>query len=208
MQTFNQRAKESLILSVFNILLPTTDMYSDLYFIGWLYINTPYHYKCKWPHHYPCKWSWNEYRLNSQLFTWAGLLLGPFLFNYTLCWIAWFRMDKQKRKTWIAPLFGCYPQLIAVRIIWLFWANPVEGMRQKRHLERNSMENEIFAEAVPSALAMTFLMIRNLNAGRKSLIIGEEGSLESTLFFVTFSTSVITAGLGLAKCLKVGLIMH
>ena len=169
--------KESLLLALFNVLLPTGDVYSDLALITKLY--------------------------NNELPKWASSLLLPFLVNYTLCWIAWFTTEKQKKFTWIAALLGCYPQLVAARIIWLFWTQPLKGLREKRYLERNLMENEIFTEAVPSTLIMTFIMLA-VNWREQKLIIGEYGSAGLYLFYVTFGTSVLSASLGLAKCLKVG----
>ena len=72
-------------------------------------------------------------------------------------------------------------------------------MRQKRHLERNLMENEVFTEAVPSALATTVLfVITSLTNPYRSLITEDD-----SMFLVTFVTSVLSAGLGLAKCLLV-----
>ena len=174
--------KEIFLLLLLNIALPTVDVYSDL-----LLVTTLYNYRDP-------KWAPNGHP------KWASLLLGPFLVNYTLCWIAWFTTEKQRKFTWIAALLGCYPQLVAARIIWLFWTQPVKGMREKRHLERNLMEHEIFTEAVPTALIMTFLMV--VNFGRRwDVIIGEGRS--RILFFFSFTTSVLSAGLGLAKCLKV-----
>ena len=164
--------KETLLMGSLQVILPTSDVYTDLALTTKLYANKQY--------------------------IWASSLLVPFLINYTLSWIAWFTTEKQKKFTWIAALLGCYPQLVAARIIWLFWTQPKKGVREKKHLERNLMENEIFTEAVPSALIMTFLVsvVRNDNV---ELLFGD-----TNLFLITFSTSVMSAGLGLAKCLKVG----
>ena len=126
--------------------------------------------------------------------------MGLSLVNYTLAWFAWFTTKKQRKFSWIDALLGCYPQLVAARIIWLFWTQPVKGVREKKHLERNLMENEIFTEAVPSSLIMTFLVQAWRSPEEQNLIVGEDGYL----FLVTFTTSVLSAGLGLAKCLKVG----
>ena len=132
---------------------------------------------------------------------WAALLLGPCLINYALCWFAWYNTDKRKTFTWIAPLLSFYPQWVAARAIWLLWTQPSEGMREKKHLERNLMGNEVFAEAVPTALAMTFFLIQGENAEIRSFIHGDS----SLLFICTYTTSMLSAGLGLAKCLKVRL---
>ena len=69
------------------------------------------------------------------------------------------------------------------------------------------MENEVFTEAVPTTLIMTFLMIVlvfnvTLDDGRGSILVGDDG-VGAILFSVTFATSALSAGLGLAKCLKV-----
>ena len=174
---------EIFILALLNILLPTVDVYSDLALVTKLYYGQYDHYG-----------SYNGHP------KWASLLLGPFLVNYTLCWIAWFTAEKQRKFTWIAALLGCYPQLVAARIIWLFWTQPQKGMREKKHLERNLMEHEIFTEAVPTTFIMTFLLVVNFG-NPTDAIVGRGTS--AILFYVSFATSVLSAGLGLAKCLKV-----
>ena len=166
--------KETLLMGSLQVVLPTGDVYSDLALTTNLFYNN-----------HP---------------NWASLLLGPFLVNYTLCWIAWFTTEKQKKFTWIAALLGCYPQLVAARIIWLFWTQPQKGMREKKHLERNLMEHEIFTEAVPTTFIMTFLLVVNFG-NPTDAIVGRGTS--AILFYVSFATSVLSAGLGLAKCLKV-----
>ena len=113
MSNFIQKIKEILILSVFKVLLPSADVYSDLFLIGRLYFGFQF-INCTWgcpksgncgcydrPTRYPV------FEVHRHPI-WASLLLGPFLINYILCWIAWYRLEKQKRWTWIAPLFGCY----------------------------------------------------------------------------------------------------
>ena len=173
--------KETLLMGSLQVILPTSDVYTDLALTTKLfYTNHP---------------------------KWASLLLVPFLINYTLSWIAWFNTEKQKKFTWIAALLGCYPQLVAARIIWLFWTwtQPKKGVREKKHLERNLMENEIFTEAVPSTLIMTFLVVVNFWASAEDDVIGASYyGTNINLFLVSFSTSVLSASLGLAKCLKVG----
>ena len=174
--------KETFLLGSLNVALPTVDVYSDVALTTKLfYYGHPY---------------------------WASLLLGPVLFNYVLAWIAFITTEKKKKFTWIAAILGCYPQLVAARIIWLFWTQPLKGVREKKHLERNLMGSEIFTEAVPSILAMTFLMMASMQTathdGKEHVIFGQSRSSDFYLFFVTFFTSVLSACLGLAKCLKVG----
>ena len=165
--------KETFLLGSLNVALPTFDVYSDIALATKLY----YH----------------------GLFEWASLLLGPFLVNYTLAWIAWFTTEKKKKFSWIAALLGCYPQLVATRIIWLFWTQPLKGVREKKNFERNLIANEIFTEAVPTVFILTFLWIVPGDGPMTyDLLVGE-----FNLFLVTYITSVLSAGLGLAKCLKV-----
>ena len=160
--------KETFLMGSLNVALPTVDVYSDIALATKLF----YH----------------------GFIGWAILLLGPFLVNYTLAWIAWFTTEKRRKFSWIAALLGCYPQFVAARIIWLFWTQPLKGMREKKNFERNLISNEIFTEAVPTAFIITFLSA--FPSFPLKLVRGD-------LFFVTFFTSVLSAGLGLAKCLKV-----
>ena len=96
--------------------------------------------------------------------------------------------------------------MLAIKSIWLFWRQPVKGMKGKKHLERNVMGNEVFTEAIPTSLVMTFLMVVEVIGGPENndptnyKLLVENGP---TLFYVTFVTSYLSAGLGLAKCLKV-----
>ena len=66
----------------------------------------------------------------------------------------------------------------------------------------------MFVEAVPSTLVMTYLMVRaGGNRTEGSEIIynwHDRGSTASVLFFVAYSTSIITSSLSLAKNMKVG----
>ena len=125
--------KETFLLGSLNVAFPTVDAYSDILLATNLYHNG-----------HP---------------NWASPLLGLSLVNYTLAWFAWFTTKKQRKFSWIDALLGCYPQLVAARIIWLIWTQPVKGVREKKHFKRNLIENEIFTEAVPTALIMTCLMI-------------------------------------------------
>ena len=84
----------------------------------------------------------------------------------------------------------------------------MKGMKGKKHLERNVMGNEVFTEAIPTSLIMTFLMVVEVMAGPGTEYVPNEVYellVENgpTLFYVTFVTSYLSAGLGLAKCLKV-----
>ena len=192
MLTTVQKVRETVLLSALNIVLPTGDVYSDLALIT-KFLTTPY----------------LTLEGEETVHLKYGLaLLAPFLANYLLTWIAWFRVDKQKRLTWLACLLACYPQLKAAQVIWYLWTHPRRGMEKKRKMEREVVEMEAFCEAVPSTLVMTFLMVRTMgiysNLEDYSLIIGEYDSSDLYLFLLAFSTSVLSSSLGLAKVLKSG----
>ena len=176
--------KETFLLGTLNVGLPTVDVYSDLALTTKLYLHVNKHY------------------------IYATSLLIPFFINYALGWRAWYKSKRQKKYTWIFALLASYPQLVACRVIWLFWRRPAKAGREKKHFERNVIENEVFTEAVPSTLIMTFLFVVFYFADRSNLevLVGnrdDPGSYGWYLFLVTFSSSALSAGLGLAKCLKV-----
>ena len=143
---------------------------------------------------------------------WATMLLLPFLFNYMAGWYTWCQMDKRKKLTWLACLLGLYPQLRAANIIRELWRNPTRGLKKKMKFEVWKIsETEVFLEAVPTTYIMTYIVLRILREDRDTTIerrtgvdfIGAPGSNANTLFVVTFTTSFITASLGMAKVLKV-----
>ena len=83
-----------MIVLVFNIVLPTADIGTDVRLIARLL---------------------EKYELdqeNNLKFQEIGLaLLMPCLLNYVVCFITWFRLEKQqKSKTFIVALLNLYPQ--------------------------------------------------------------------------------------------------
>ena len=179
--------KETFLLGTLNVGLPTVDVYSDLVLSTKLYLHVNRHY------------------------IYATSLLIPFFINYALGWRAWYKSKRQKKYTWIFALLASYPQLVACRVIWLFWRRPAKARKEKKHFERNVIENEVFTEAVPSTLIMTFLFVvfgfAHPSSADFEILVGKRDapgiSYGVYLFLVTFSSSALSAGLGLAKCLKV-----
>ena len=181
MLTTGQKFKEILLIFILNIGLPTADIYSDLSLIV-------------------------EFFTKGHL-NYATFLLVPFLLNYILTWINWSRIDEQKLMTWVACLLGCYPQVKAAQVIWYLWTNPEKGMEKKKKMDRDVAEMEVFVEAVPTTMVMTFLMVRAVfsrNREERFFINGAPGSRHEFMFFFSFVTSVLSASFGLAKSLKVG----
>ena len=213
--------KETILLGILNIGLPTADVYSDIALTARLYTATIT--TTDWTYdHYNGTWtSTSTTSIGHPIY--ATCLLIPFLVNYALGWRTWYFSDmknhhQRKKFTWILALLGCYPQLLAARVIWLFWKQPGKASRKKKELERNVIENEVFTEAVPSTLIVTVLMVvlviqsrpdpecQHQSCKNARILVagyGEGDGYGKYLFFTTFATSVLSAGLGLAKCLKV-----
>ena len=197
--------KETILLGTLNVGLPTLDVYTDIALSTKLYSRSTVT-----TYHDINGTSVDPWRIETTEVShpiWASSLLVPFIINYMLGWYAWVNTEwkKDSRKfTWIFAILGCYPQLLAGRIIWLFWTKPKRAEREKNHLERNVMQNEVYTEAVPTSFIMIFLFTATANSSseERELIFGT-----SALAQVTFFTSLLSASLGLAKCLKVGLII-
>lgn len=268
-QGLREMIKESVLLYVLNVVLPSLDVYSDLAIIAvfytgsrenpfcqdffqtfqeWYYAVNQYQIndaqdmddlteseqvfieadlQAKWQNYtsyYPqfsklTPWrGWEfESRCNyddsiptSDLiytphYGWGTLMLLPFLLNYLICWYIWATNDMSKLVSWVAPLLSFYPQYVALKIIFLIWANPQKSLEKKRLLERNITQMETFYEAVPSLLIIFYLKAQRIRGSHGSEIIVDEGNERNYwLFLVALSTSTMTSALGLAKNLKVG----
>ena len=136
MLTKFQKVKESILITILNVLLPTVDILTDLISITKLYTGTETHIDCDERSEVITHFSdfddddsqtpiqtWIEGRRkcleNSSseglTFTshpiWATSLLVPFLLNYLVTWFIWWSVDKRKTVSWIAPLLSVYPQV-------------------------------------------------------------------------------------------------
>ena len=127
--------KETLLLTILNVLLPTVDIFTDLITIEKFYESTQTHENCyktselktfgfaanstdSW---IDAKNKCVENNLAKGLGyrshpIWATSLLVPFLVNYLLTWIVWWSVDKRKAISWIAPLLSVYPQVRSIFI--------------------------------------------------------------------------------------------
>ena len=211
MPSQGEKIKESVILSLLNIALPSVDVGSDIALLIKFYVGSrsnPYFHE---EYKYDGYSYYNDSIINltnTSHYTWGTMMLVPFMLNYLLCWYVWATTDKKKAFTWVPALLSFYPQYVALKIIYqIWWGDSKKGLQKKRHLERDLIQLETFTEAVPSTLVMTVLMARALDDADGAEIIFNPVNLESfdsVLFFVGFSSSIITSSLGLAKNLKVG----
>ena len=66
---------------------------------------------------------------------------------------------------------------------------------------------EVFMESVPTTFVMTYIIGRLIakdNPKVRKALRGEVGSSSHILFLTTYLTSIFSAGMGMAKVLKVG----
>ena len=131
MLTKFQKVKESVLLTILNVLLPTLDIFTDLITTTKLYEGTATHDNCDqkselepfatnntnlWVY---AKRKCIENSPAEGLYytrhpVWATSLLVPFLINYLVTWVIWWSVDKRKTISWVAVLFSVYPQVRSV----------------------------------------------------------------------------------------------
>ena len=137
MLTTFQKIKETILITILNVLLPSVDIFTDLGSVIKLNIGFRAHSDCDQSSELTPYF--NETYLDLRDFTnwniskekcianssaegiyyisqpqWATALLMPFLINYVTTWIVWWSIDKRKTVSWIAPLLSVYPQVRAV----------------------------------------------------------------------------------------------
>ena len=130
MLTTFQKVKETILITLLNIALPTVDVFTDLATTSKLYSGYLSHEDCDEKNELKPfglsqnnVYSWAEPKdkcINNSsaegiYYTahprWATSLLVPFLINYVTTWVIWWSVDKRKAVSWIAPLFSVYPQV-------------------------------------------------------------------------------------------------
>jgi len=213
-----------LPITLLNILLPTIDIVSDVYMIVKLYVGV---YECKWTSteeiddYWSCRndshnFCSNSNTANDNICTsithpiYATVLFLPFFVTYSVCFYSWSQSEKGKSNNFLYPLLGMYPQFEALSVIKCLYKDFEEGLAMKKIYESKISLHEVFLEAVPTSFIYTFLFVRayvghSNDAGLDTILFGDISDLQAeVLFFITFSSSVFSASLGLAKCLKVG----
>merc|ERR1719471_1277313 len=129
----------------------------------------------------------------------ATVLLMPCLLNYIVCFYTFFRLTtNRKRYTFIFPLLNLYPQYEAAKLIYSIYKDPVKRYLSKEDYDQNIGLHEMILESVPTTLII--FVILTIDSPSGSIL----ESLSVIEFFITFILSVISASLGLARCLKNG----
>ena len=174
--TVVQKLKSVTVPILFNILLPVFDVFSDarliiLLFIGGLICKRS---SALYDDYYTCREDPTNYctdpttnhavcggHVSHPKF--ALMLLVPFLLNYIVSFITWWRNDTNKKISFIFALLNLYAPygkfvlggwgscnvfctiiLEAVKVVWMLLKNPREGQQMKRRYEENIGLHEVF----------------------------------------------------------------
>ena len=128
MLTKFQKVKESVLVAILNVILPTVDIFTDLITTTMLFGGTETHDNCDQkselePFATNNTYLWVDAKrrcienspAEGLYYTrhpvWATSLLVPFLINYLVTWVIWWSVDKRKIISWIAVLLSVYPQV-------------------------------------------------------------------------------------------------
>ena len=114
--------KETVVLSLLNVVLPTVDVYSDFALVLNFYRGSRRNPYCD-EEYKADRINWNE-RINCYYnddvpssnvtytphYGWGTMMLLPFLLNFLICWYVWATTDK--RKAYTVHMDRSAPQLL------------------------------------------------------------------------------------------------
>ena len=192
--------KANLPSFLFNVALPSLDVYSDLSLI--------------------LPWYWNGH------WKYALSMTFPLFLQFLSTSYKWVQLEKKenKRWTWILLLLQFWPQWRALRIMHLHYKKDSNAENKKQELLREVTSTEPFLEAWPSIMVMILIWaplisqsgftvlyhiistpgLCEYNPRFKSTCIVFSGPGGVDWFFITFFISVVTGSLGITKFLQIG----
>ena len=103
-----EKVKKVVTVFLLNIVLPTVDIFTDLFFIVELLALDPEQEEIRWLREIK---NLELNKINFKRIQFGIALLFFFLLNYGMTFGAWFRYEEDKSKTLVYPLFNIYPQL-------------------------------------------------------------------------------------------------
>ena len=188
---------------MFDVILPTADVYSDLSLV--------------------IPWYWNGH------YKYAASMTAPLLFQFASTVYKWFRLEKREGKKWSWPILMLqfWPQWCAIRIMHLDFRNDKKAEEKKKELMREVTTTEPFLEAWPSIIVMTIIWLLAMHdhsyydycrESSSSLTFSQYCEIQPqanacvvfsgpggpTWFFVTYAVSIISGSLGITKFLQNG----
>ena len=139
-----EKIKETVVLTLLNIILPSVDVYSDGGLVFVFFRGSRHNPYCDEKYYVVfdrlnCYYN-DSVPTSNVTYTphvgWGSMMLVPLLLNYLICWYVWATTDKRKAVTWVAALLSFYPQYVACKIIYqIWWVDPKRGLQKKRHLD-------------------------------------------------------------------------
>ena len=180
--------KKVLPSVLFDVVLPTFDVYSDIsLIIVWL-IGGHWIYAL-------CMTVPPFVQFLSTIYKWNKI-----------------EMPQDKRWSWIFLLLQLWPQLKAIRVIRLLYKNDSKADEEKKLLHTEIGSTEPFLEAWPTFMVMTIIWIHTLfglkggadPANYEAVFGSDDSSNNLTWFFVTYAISAFTTSFGITKLMQVG----
>ena len=179
---------------LFDVGLPTLDVYSDLsLIIPWLI-----------GHHY----------------IYGTSMAIPLLLSFIAIAYKWYKLEKpqDKRWSWVFLLLQCWPQLRALRVIRKVYRGDPKAYEEKTKFNTELGSIEPFLESIPSLMIMTAIWAHATQSGAKEdfdcnikegssfcvVFGGIYDSFSFWWFWITYSISVFAAALGITKLLMNG----
>ena len=174
MPSQGEKIKETVVLSLLNIALPSVDVGSDIALMIKFYIGSRSNLWCDEEYEeYELYGGYNRFDCYDSVptsnltytphYTWGTMMLVPFLLNYLICWYVWATTDKRKAFTWVAALLSFYPQYVALKIIYqIWWGDSKKGLQKKRHFERNLIQFETFTVIPQKRVFFAFFALHEM----------------------------------------------
>ena len=174
---------------IFDVVVPTVDVYSDLSLIITWYMQGHWKY--------------------------ASAMLIPVLLNFLATCYTWWRLEKKKDKklTWILLVAQVWPQYRAIKVIVHVLRSHPGAEEKKKLLLRELGGLEPFLESAPSILILTVVFVHALESdgvkvreNRKNFMIvfGDGSAQGMALFFTTYAVSIVAGSFGITKFLLNG----
>ena len=174
--------KEALPPFLFDVGLPTADVYSDLNLIIPWYIHGDVIY--------------------------AGAMTIPLMMQFLSTIYKWRKLEKRndKRWSWIFLVLQLWPQVRALRWIRLFYKGHPKALEKKNKMMAEIGTTEAFMEAFPSVIIMTAIWVHAQsysNQKNRQAVFGEDEHVDF-MFLTPYLISIVTAALGVTKLFLVG----
>ena len=168
--------------ALFDVGLPTLDVYSDLSLIIPWFIGGHYIYGAS------------------------------MTFPIMLCFLAtaykWYRIEEStnKRWSWVFLLLQLWPQLRAIRVMKKLYQGDTRAYENKKHLNSELGSIEPFLESWPSLIIMTAIWCHAMGAsGMDNMQVVFGGTRFSfAWYWTTYVISVAAGSLGITKLLQIG----